>query len=143
MLRICNVLLLMCVFHTNLIGQVTPEQITTRFFSLYEDSGSTKALAYIFATNKNIDPNAEEFVKLVNQLQHVSQEFGRFHGADLISRNQAGANLVMYIFLGKHEIAPLTFKLLFYKPRDRWQLQNFRFDNNIDEELDKKQFNAP
>jgi hypothetical protein len=35
----------------------------------------------------------------------------------------------------KYDRQPIRFNFLFYSPNGQWQLQNFSFDDGIDEEL--------
>ena len=43
----------------------------------------------------------------------------------------------MLTFLVRHDRDPLTFRIVFYKPHVAWQVQNFKFDNKMDDELEE------
>ena len=45
--------------------------------------------------------------------------------------------MTMLTFLVKHEKDAIIFRLVFYKPLDVWEIQNFKFTTKIDEELEE------
>lgn len=130
--------LILCIFSCiNLSAQNTPQDITGNFFDLYRTDGSDKALDYIFSTNKNSPDIADDINNVKVKLKRLISGTGEYWGHDLVSRKSAGDNYVMFIFLVRHDRSPITFKMLFYKPRDKWQLNNFKFDNKMDDELEE------
>ena len=118
-------------------AQNSPEDIINKFFDLYKKDGSDKALDYIFSTNKYAGDSQEAIKTLKENLHKTATIDGAFWGYDLLSRKSAGQNFVMFTFLVIHDRDPLTFRILFYKPFDKWQVQNFKFDDKMDDELEE------
>ena len=58
-------------------------------------------------------------------------------GYEVLSNKTAGKSLILLTILVKHDKDALTFRILFYKPNDKWQVQTFKFDNKISEELEE------
>ncbi len=43
----------------------------------------------------------------------------------------------MLTYLIRHDREPLVFNFMFYKPNNEWHIQNFKFGNSIDDELEE------
>ena len=118
-------------------SQNSPEDIANKFFALYKKEGSDKAVDYIFSTNKYAQNSQAAIDQLKDNLKQTLAIDGPFWGFELLSRKTAGDNFTMLTFLVKHDRDPLTFRMVFYRPHDVWQVQNFKFDNKMDEELEE------
>lgn len=118
-------------------AQNTPEGITKSFFDLYKKGTIDEAIDYIFGTNKYAENNREGIDDLKRKLKKTISIEGEYNGYDLLYKKTAGDNLVVLTLLVRHERDPLTFRLLFYKPADKWMLQNFKYNNKMDEELEE------
>lgn len=126
-------LLFSCTFS---IAQTSPQDISDNFFRLYKNEGVDKSLTYLFSTNKFSIDIQEGVDELKRSLKKATTEAGGFKGSDLLVKKTAGSNLIMLTYLVRYERLPFTFRILFYKPNDEWQVQNFKFNNKIDEELE-------
>jgi hypothetical protein len=128
----------LCVLTSKvLIAQASPDVIINNFFDLYKTVGSDRALDYIFSTNKYVKNSQEAIDELKNALEKAIEIDGPFWGYDLVSKKMAGEHFIMFTFLVRHDRGPLTFRILFYKPHDKWQVQNFKFDSKMDDELEE------
>lgn len=63
----------------------------------------------------------------------MDQRFGKTIGAELISIQEQGESLMMAIFIQKFEKHVMRWRLYFYKPRDKWVLNTYATDDNINE----------
>lgn len=117
--------------------QNSPEDIGSKFFELYKKQGSDKALDYLFATNKYANDSKDAIDNLKINLKKTSRAMGLFQGYELLTKKNAGQNITMMTFIAKHDREPLIFRMLFYKPSGNWQVQNFKFDNTIDQDLEE------
>ncbi|WP_194976425.1 hypothetical protein [Aquiflexum lacus] len=111
----------------------TPEIINERFFELYSSKGSSEALEFIFSTNKWIDENQTSEVK--NKLNDLTKQLGQYQGNDLIFKRSIGENYILFSFIVKYDRQPIRYLFIYYKPKDKWQLQNFQYDVNLETEL--------
>jgi len=118
-------------------AQNSPEEIINKFFDLYKKEGSDKALDYIFSTNQYGGDSQDAINNLKENLRKTISFDGPFRGYELLSRRSAGQSLILLTFLVKHDRDPLTFRIVLYKPIDNWQVQNFKFDNKMDDELEE------
>ena len=116
-------------------AQPTPETIIEQFFKTYNQS-PTQAIDYVFSTNEWMDQNQDAVENVKTQLSGTLKLIGPYYGQEKISERQAGENYKQYTYMVKYDRQPLRFTFIFYRPtQDRWQVQNFRFDDGFDEEL--------
>jgi len=119
------------------LSQSTPQDISTRFFVLYKMGDSDKAIDYLFSSSPFKSDITEAIEEVKRKLKKVVTQIGPFYGADLLATKTAGANITMLTYIVRHDREPLVFNIMFYKPNDKWQMQNFKFGNAIDDELEE------
>jgi hypothetical protein len=121
---------------TPVFAQSTPEQIVTRFFDIYKtEGGCDSAVSFLFATNKYTIDLGSQLDTVKAKLKQYIAYFGQFHGYDLLTKKTAGPNYILFVYLVRHDREPLTFRMLFYKPADKWKIQTFNFNESMDDEL--------
>lgn len=118
-------------------SQSTPQDISTRFFVLYKTGDSDKALDYLFSSSPFKSDITEAIEEVKRKLKKAATQIGSFYGADLLVTKTAGPNIIMLTYIVRHEREPLLFNIMFYKPNDKWQMQNFKFGSAIDDELEE------
>jgi hypothetical protein len=119
---------------TNSFSQSTPLEMTKKFFDLYKQGDSDKALDYLFSNSTDVNYSKESTKwELKKKLEAV----GKYYGADLLFTKTAGPNIVMFTYAVRHQAAPLTVRIMYYKPNDIWQMQTFKFNDKIAEELEE------
>lgn len=119
------------------LGQTTPQEISNKFFATYKLGDSDKAIDYLFSNSPYAKDFAEGIEDVKRQLKKTSGQIGKFYGADLLTTRTAGTNLIMFTYLVRHDREPLVFNIMFYKPNDKWHMQNFKYGNSIDDELEE------
>lgn len=131
-------LALIAISYNNAFAQKTPEQVIEKFFFAYKNNKPTSAVNYIFSTNPWIKERSKDQVESLKvQLQNTVSLIGDYYGYEPITSRQVGESLVLYSYLIKYERQPLRFTFIFYKPSEEWMIQNFKFDSDIDEELEE------
>jgi hypothetical protein len=113
----------------------TAASILDNFFKKYKDS-SDVAIDYLFATNKYFT-NASGIATLKVKLDSLRISLGDYVGHELILQKSASPSLILYTYLVKHEIQPVRFTFMFYKPHSDWVLYRFKFDEAMDVELEE------
>lgn len=109
--------------------------LVNTFFKKYKDEGTSAAVDYIFGTNKYFT-NSAGISQLKAKLDSLRQGIGNYLGKDLIVQKNASNSLVFYSYLVKHEIQPIRFTFMFYKPQNEWVLYRFKYDDQMDAELE-------
>jgi hypothetical protein len=131
-------LLILTVVSTNILkAQSTTEEITSEFFKTYEKSPQ-KAVDYVFGTNKwMIDRNKDGIENVKSQLTNFLELVGDYYGYEKITEKSVGKSFKLISYMIKYDRQPMRFTFVFYKPKDKWQVQNFQFDDNLDDELEE------
>jgi hypothetical protein len=117
-------------------GQNSPEQISNKFFDTYKKEGFDKGLDYLFSTNKYSADYKDGLVNVKQEVDNTIAKIGQFYGYELISSKAAGKSILLLTYIVKYEKDALTFRILFYKALNDWQVQTFKFDNKIGDELE-------
>ena len=130
--------LLFAICFTNFChSQITPQEITNKFFEVYKQGDRDKALDYLFSNTIYAKDISEGIEDVKRQLKKTAGQIGKFYGADLLTTKTASANVLMLTYLVRHDREPLVFNIMFYKPNNKWQMLNFKYGNSIDDELEE------
>ena len=116
------------------VGKSAVSVIDT-FFKKYKFDGTSAAIDFLFGTNKYFT-NTAGIGQLKAKLDSLRQGIGMYLGKDLISQKNASNSLYFYSYLVKHEVQPLRFTFIFYKPQNDWVLYRFKYDDQMDVELE-------
>jgi hypothetical protein len=109
--------------------------ILETFFKKYKDS-SDAAIDYLFGTNKYFT-NTGGINQLKQKLDSLRITLGAYAGKELIVQKSASPSLILYTYLVKHDIQPVRFTFMFYKPHSDWVLYRFKYDEEMDVELEE------
>lgn len=109
--------------------------VVDTFFKKYKNDGTSAAIDFLFGTNKYFT-NTAGIGQLKAKLDSLRQGIGMYLGKDLISQKNASNSLYFYSYLVKHEVQPLRFTFIFYKPQNEWVLYRFKYDDQMDVELE-------
>jgi hypothetical protein len=117
-------------------SQGTSENITKEFFKQYEIDPLT-AYINVFKGNKWMTDKKSVLETTRIKLSDVITLLGKYEGYEFITEKKAGESYVFKSFLVKYERQPLRFTFILYKPNKDWQIQNFSFDDGMDDELEE------
>ena len=109
--------------------------IIDNFFKRYKATGADEAVDYLFGTNKYFS-NPAGIAQLKAKLDTMRQSLGEYIGHELIVQKTGSPSLVLYSYLVKHEIQPVRFIFVFYKPHNDWVFYRFLFDDQMDLEME-------
>lgn len=130
-------LLFICIFYAALpvFGQIeSDEKITDIFFKTYKQNPS-KAYTDLFADNKWMKDKKSDIETIKIKMNDFLSGLGEYYGYELITEKSAGDSYVLKSYLVKYERQPIRFTFLLYRPNNKWQIQNFTYDTNIEEEV--------
>jgi len=119
-------------------AQDTPETLIQKFFDDYEQQGSSMALDNLYETNPWMQGATEAIGNLKEKMNTLTEEFvGKCHGYDLIAKKEVSSSYVLFSYLAKYDRQPIRFTFQFYKPADTWKIYSFKYDGNMDTELEE------
>jgi hypothetical protein len=110
--------------------------IIDTFFKKYKDDGTSPAIDFLFGTNKLFTDTAQVAL-LKGKLDALRQSIGKYLGKEMIAQRSASPSLFFYSYLVKHENQPVRFTFMFYKPQNDWVLYRFKYDDQLDAELEE------
>jgi hypothetical protein len=128
--------LLITLCTSSVCAQHSEKDITNEFFKLYSID-PMKAFDYAFATNIWMERNQDAVDNLKNQYSNLLTLIGEYHGYELITEKSIGERLKLLSFMAKYERQPIRLTFILYKPHKTWQVQNLKYDDKLDEELEE------
>jgi len=114
----------------------SPVSIIDTFFKKYKSDGTSPAIDYLFSTNK-LFSNEAQITLLKVKLDSLQKSVGLYLGKEAIAQKSAGTSLVFYSYLVKFSNQPVRFTFMFYKPKNDWVLYRFKYDDQMDAELEE------
>lgn len=121
---------------TKYISAPEVEGYIKAFFKQYKETGSSDAIDLIFKTNP-LFSDRDQLISLKSKIDSTRSVVGNFEGEELIVQKYTSKSLILYSYLAKHEIHPLRFTFIFYKPKDKWNLYKLKFDADVANELEE------
>lgn len=119
-------------------AQSKPEELAERFFTTYEERGSTAALDELYATNKWMNKAEDAILDLKNKMQGLNEDYvGKYYGYELIAEKRISSSYVLLSYIVKFDRQPLRYTFQFYKPNDQWKMYSFKYDGNLGNELEE------
>lgn len=136
-IQILTLVMLLIASNMVLKAQTTTEEITDEFFRKYEKS-PMKAVDYAFETNQwMVERNKDGIDNVKTQLTSSLGLVGDYYGYEKITEKSVGDSFKLVSYMVKYDRQPVRFTFVFYKPKDKWQIQNFQYDDNLDDELEE------
>jgi hypothetical protein len=105
-------------------GQETPESIVGTFFSSVAEGNFSQAVDYILSTNPKLKNDSTLEANLTKNLTTSHTRNGVYCGYELIEKEQVSESFVNYSYFIKYLDNPVKIKFTFYKPREKWQINN-------------------
>jgi hypothetical protein len=109
------------------------EEIVNRFFENFSSGNIKPAIENLFITNQWL--GTQEKVNLMsNNLNALVKQLGKYQFSLFINKKSVGP-LVLCSYMVIYDRQPIRFTFIFYKPKDKWILYNFEYDDQMVKEL--------
>jgi len=136
-LKITSVLILFFGI-LNIAAQTNPKDIASDFFVNYQKDGASVALDNLYSTNKWMERATDAITNLKSQLEGLNEDYvGKYYGYELLGEKKIAESYVLLSYLVKFDRQPIRYTFQFYKPNDKWVVYSFKFDANIDDEIEE------
>ena len=107
------------------------EDMATKFFTLVSAGKSGEAVDALYKSNPYADKIADNIQQVKSSLASSEAMVGPYRGSSLILRKELGGRVAYLYYLVSYERQPLKFEFVFYRPGDKWVVQNFSFSDKI------------
>ena len=134
-----KLILIISLFFCNHIfcQNTTVESLLNTFFEEYKKSPET-AVENLYKNNVWTSRSTDDILNLIKQIASLNEDFvGKYCGYEFIQKKQLNNSLVVLSYMVKYERQPLRFNFKFYKPKDEFIFFSFKFDSNVDDELEE------
>ncbi len=133
-----SLILLLLITNINALSQNKPKEQVAKFFTDYQQENATVAIDNLYKTNDWMNRAADAITDLKNKMEGLNNDFvGEFYGYELILEKKLGDSFVLLSYLGKYDRQPIRFTFEFYKPHETWKVFAFKFDGNLDDEIEE------
>ncbi len=120
-------------FIGNVKSQSTPESIADSFFYYFRHKGVEYGIKYIFKTNKYLSQNPEIVNTLKGKFDKALPIIGTFHRYEKYLDKRVGDTYAHIGYLMVFDRQPIKIIFTMYKPVDKWQVQDMRFEDKLDD----------
>lgn len=117
-------------------AQNSPEEIMSRFFSIFNDDVN-KAIDYLFSTNEWLESNKEGTTAMKEKFEATRKLLGNFNGYELAGKYYLGQSYAKYVYVLKYDRQPVEFVVTMYRPDKMWKLQNMNFHSDFEKDMIK------
>jgi hypothetical protein len=116
--------------------KIGKDKLVENFFETYKVMPE-RAIRDVYKNSKWLSANIKQADTACAQLSSIINQLGNYSGHEIIKSIKVGESYKMISTLGKYERQPIRFNFVMYKPQDKWQIQSFNFDLNIESELEQ------
>ncbi len=110
-----------------------PKAWASRFFGVLVAEGAEKATQLLILESFVGQQNPAAMKEVGKSMATAFSVHGDALGFELVNEKAIGSSLLVLTYVVKHEKRPVLWKLAFYKPGSGWNLNNFKFFDNLGE----------
>jgi len=122
----------------SVFSQEKPTEIVETFFKNYQKESISIALDNLYKSNKWITRNTDAITNLKSQMEGFNVDYvGNYQGHELIVEKRLTESYLLLSYMVKFDRQPIRYTFQFYKPKDKWIIYSFKFDANIDDEIEE------
>jgi len=114
-------------------AQETPEGVADSFFYYFKNKGVEQSVQYIFRTNKYLGQNPEIINTMKSKFDKALPIIGTFYRYEKYLDKRIGNTFAHMGYLMIFDRQPIKIIFTMYKPKDKWQVQDLRFDDKMDD----------
>jgi len=96
----------------------------------YADSYET------FLAGTRLGAQKEKMSAMISRTEEGFGIYGKMNDYEIYDNYSIGSNVLILTYLARHDIQPLRWRFVFYRPDKTWQLNNMGFDDFLLDLLD-------
>ncbi len=105
-------------------------QTCATFFGQLREGKVAEAYTVLLHGSR-IAAKLEDVAKLEERTREMLQSYGSVRGYDAVNVEFVGKNLCRLTYLTRSDIAPVRWRIVFYRPADKWRVFNLQMDDAV------------
>ena len=106
-----------------------------KFFKLLK-TGDYATAYETFLAGTRLGAQKEKMSVFVSKTQEAFGLYGKLNDYEIFDNYSVGSNVLVLTYLSRHDVQPLRWRFIFYRPDKTWTLVNMGFDDVLLEMLD-------
>ena len=107
------------------------------FFKQVNDGKVSEAVDFIYSDNPWMNRAADAIQNIKTQMLNLDQIVGKYCAHKKLIEKVVAERFIYISYFVAYERQPLRFEFEFYKPKDKWMIYSFSFDDKIDLEVEE------
>jgi hypothetical protein len=89
-----------------------------------------------FLAGTRLGEQKEKMSYFISKTQEAFAIYGKLHDYEIFDNYSVGSNVLVLTYLTRHDLQPLRWRFIYYRPDKTWGLINMGFDDVLLEMLD-------
>ena len=89
-----------------------------------------------FLTGTRLGAQKEKMSVFISKTQEAFGLYGKMNDYEIFDNYSVGSNVLVLTYLSRHDVQPLRWRFIFYRPNKTWGLINMGFDDVLLDMLD-------
>jgi hypothetical protein len=106
-----------------------------KFFKGLE-AGNYAASYETFLAGSRLGTQKDKMSVFISKTQEAFGIYGALHDYEIFDNYSVGSNVLVLTYLSRHDVQPLRWRFIFYRPDKKWGLINMGFDDVLLDMLD-------
>src|SRR6267154_1926202 len=111
------------------------EGMINKLFDAISEGKGSEGLDALYRSNPYSDKIQDAVQQVKSSYGSIEGLVGKYRGSTLILKRDVGDRLVYLYYLVTYDREPIKFEFLFYRPGDKWVIQNFSFSDKITDDV--------
>lgn len=90
----------------------------------------------LFLTGSRLGTQKPKMSMFISKTQEAFGLYGKFNDYEIFDNYSIGSNVLVLTYLSRHDIQPLRWRFIYYRPEKNWILINMGFDDVLLDMLD-------
>ena len=89
-----------------------------------------------FLTGTRLGAQKQKMSYQISKTEEAFGLYGKLHDYEIFDNYSVGSNVLVLTYLSRHDVQPLRWRFIFYRPDKTWSLINMGFDDVLLDMLD-------
>jgi hypothetical protein len=100
------------------------------------EAGNYAGAYETFLAGSRLGAQKEKMSVFISKTQEAFGLYGKMNDYEIFDNYSVGSNVLVLTYLSRHDVQPLRWRFIFYRPDKSWKLINMGFDDVLLEMLD-------